>query len=297
MAKENDKSGFDTGRIGTGTAEWAETRLNISKGCPHGCLYCYACHIALRYKSIGCRDEWRNEKLTQNAFRTSFPLKKGVVMFPSSHDITPLNLYRYTEVLRLALEAGNQMLIVSKPHLDSIQKIVGEMVRFRSQILFRFTIGSLDDDLTHFWEPGAPLPGERLAALAHTFNAGYDTSVSIEPMLAGVEGTLQVVEAVYRHVSETIWIGKLRKPRERADMTAPGVARAVELIKGQQSDSEILRLGELLSDNPKIRWKDSISKILTPQNLGIPEGPLGALKIPARMTPSKLFGFGEALKA
>ena len=278
MRNKNEKIGFDADRTGTGTAEWAEANLNICKGCSHGCLYCYACHTMLRYKAIGSREEWRSERLTQNAFRKSYPLKKGVVMFPSSHDITPLNLYRYMEVLRLALEAGNQVLIVSKPHLESIQKIVGEMARFRRQILFRFTIGSLDDSLTRFWEPGAPLPGERLEALAYAFAAGYDTSVSIEPMLAGVEETLQVVNEVDRYVSEKIWIGKLRRLRERVDMSKTEIALEVELIERQQSDAEILRLVEALTANPKIRWKDSISKIVLSQNPGTGKEPLGTSK-------------------
>ena len=275
----HDRKGvFEADRDGTGTAEWAEATLNICKGCSHGCLYCYARHTALRYKSIEFREDWLKETYTQNAFRERYPLKKGVVMFPSSHDITPMILHRYIEILRLALEVGNQVLIVSKPHLSSIAKIVGEMVRYRAQIEFRFTIGSLDEKLTRLWEPGAPLPEERLKALSYAYDAGFHTSVSIEPMLAGVEGTLQVVAEVDQHVSGTIWIGKLRKARERVDISTPGIADAVELIVIQQSDQEIRRLVGRLAGNSKIRWKDSIKKVIDQANTGRGTRLLTALK-------------------
>jgi DNA repair photolyase len=267
---------FGAARTGTGTAEWAEHKLNICRGCSHGCLYCYACWFLLHYKKIASREEWRNERLTANAFRSTFPRKSGVVMYPSSHDITPLTLDRSIAILRLALEAGNQVLVVSKPHLECIKALAGELVRYRRQILFRFTIGSVKEDLTKIWEPGAPTPAERLEALSFAYAAGYDTSVSIEPMLGGVGETIQVVEEVTRHVSETIWIGKMRRIRERVDMSTPEIAQAVELVEQQQSDSEILKLVEHLRSNPKIRWKDSIKKVLAKhgQKTQSPQEPL-----------------------
>lgn len=255
-------SEFDAARTGSGTAEWAENKLNIYMGCSHGCLYCYACWFSLHYKKIASREEWRNERLTANAFRSSYPRKKGVVMFPSSHDITPSTLDRSISMLRMALEAGNQVLIVSKPHIECVRALVGQLARYRTQILFRFTIGALDQELAKLWEPGAPEPAERLAALDYAYAAGYSTSVSIEPMLAGVEETLRVVDAVNRYVSDTIWVGKMREVRRRVDVSNPDIACAVDILLLQQSDGEILKLAACLKDQPKIRWKDSIKKVL-----------------------------------
>ena len=74
-------------------------------------------------------------------------------------------------------------MVVSKPHLPCIETICSQMPAYKQQITFRFTVGLLDDDLRAFWEPGAPSFNERLASLRHAFEAGYQTSVSAEPLL------------------------------------------------------------------------------------------------------------------
>ena len=252
---------FDDERTGTGTAEWAEVNENICQGCSHDCLYCYAAYNANRFHKR-LRAEWAREELTKRAMITSYPARDGVVMFPSSHDITPFNLEAYIRVARLILSKGNQLLIVSKPHYECVKQLLSELCGFRFQILFRFTIGTLDGPTSEFWEPGAPCPLERGSCLDSAYKAGFRTSVSIEPMLEGPEGAFAVVAASEPYVTDTIWIGKMNKIRLRVDMSKPENIAAVEKIKRQQRDTEILYLWRLLNDNPKIRWKDSIKEVL-----------------------------------
>jgi DNA repair photolyase len=87
---------FDESRSGTGTKEWAEVTENIQIGCSNNCLYCYAAHNANRY-GLRKRSEWATESLTKRADIKSYPARDGVVMFPSTHDITPFNLERSEE--------------------------------------------------------------------------------------------------------------------------------------------------------------------------------------------------------
>jgi DNA repair photolyase len=152
MLTNKMKDDFNEKRTGTGTREWAEVNENISRGCSNGCLYCYAAHNASRFK-LRDRADWETEELTKKAFVTSYPLKKGVIMFPTAHDITPSNIDAYLRVIKLMLDKGNQLLIVSKPRLDCIKRLVDELKPYQAQIMFRFTIGSMDDDVTAFWEP------------------------------------------------------------------------------------------------------------------------------------------------
>jgi len=265
----NMKIDFNLHREGSGTHEWAEVNFNIGKGCACDCRYCYARWFAMHYKRISDQVEWTCERFTDNAFKSDFKLLPGVIMFPSTHNLSPFYLQRALPILINMLAAGNKVLIVTKPDIEVIKVLVGNLVKYRNQILFRFTIGSLDETLMRFWEPGAPSPEERLSALDYAYAAGFSTSISIEPMLAGVDETLHVISAVSRHVSETIWIGKMAHIKQRVDMTPDGVADAVKLIESQQSDSEIIRLYCALADNPKIRWKKSIAGVLkrhdTPQ--------------------------------
>jgi DNA repair photolyase len=249
---------FDANRQGSGVQEWAEHSVNIQIGCSNACIYCYAAHNANRFNQRP-RAEWEREEFTKRAAMTSYPARDGVVMFPSSHDITPFNVQEYIRVAKLILGKGNKLLIVSKPRRDCIEKVVAALKEWRGQILFRFTIGTYDPDVSLLWEPGAPLPLERTKALALAMDSGYKTSVSIEPMLEGFDGTIQTFNAVRPFVTDTIWIGKMNKVRTRVDAKHSTWITAIEHL---QRDSEIMRLYQFYQDNPIIRWKDSIKEVV-----------------------------------
>lgn len=251
---------FDAKRIGTGTEEWAEKTVNICKGCRNNCRYCYAANMSNRFKTK-LRAEWEHEVLTKRAEITSYPAREGVIMFPSSHDITTGNLEAYLRVAKLILAKRNQLLIVSKPRLECISALIDELSDWRDQILFRFTIGAINPELTLFWEPGAPTPKERVACLQMAVAAGFSTSVSIEPMLAGYAEAVAVIEAVKPYVTETIWIGKMNQIKTRVSLDAGG-REAIAIIESQQRDSEVLRLWADYQKAPAIRWKDSITKTI-----------------------------------
>lgn len=249
---------FDAAREGSGTKEWAEVTENICRGCSNDCLYCYAAHNANRF-GLRTRDEWDVEVLTKRASMSSYPAKSGVVMFPSSHDITPYNLDACIKVLKLILKKGNRVLIVTKPRFDCVLSLLRELVPWKEQILFRFTIGTTNITTSRFWEPGAPLPVERLDSLRLAWNSGFSTSVSIEPMLEGRFDCASVITAVTPYVTDTIWIGKMNK----ANLRVPkGHEKAVALVLQLQNDSEVIKLYNSHKNNPMIRWKDSIKEVI-----------------------------------
>jgi DNA repair photolyase len=251
---------FDADRPGSGVAEWAEYSVNIQIGCANDCLYCYAAEqAASRYGGWIRREDWSDERLSKRATIKSYPEKKGVVMFPTTHDITPFNVKEYIRVAKLILDKGNQLLIVSKPRLDCIEPVIAELKQWRKQILFRFTIGTISNHVSVFWEPCAPYPLERIMCLALAQDNGYRTSVSIEPMLEGYSGTIAVVEAVREHVTDTIWIGKMNKVRLRV---APEHFEAVGRIETMQGDELIMKLYRHYEQDPVIRWKDSIKEVV-----------------------------------
>jgi len=190
------------------------------------------------------------------------------VMYPSAHDIRPEHLQENMEFLSHILEAGNEVLIVSKPHLICIKEICKKFAAYKDKILFRFTIGSADDGVLKFWEPGAPGFKERIECLKWAHKKDFATSVSCEPMLDN--NIEKVVKKVSPYVTETIWIGKINHligvtGRGRLDFnghTDPGtLAKAYELI-AWQLDENILKLYEKYKLDPKIMWKESIKKVI-----------------------------------
>lgn len=256
---------FSKEREGTGTYEWADINSNIQLGCSNGCLYCYARENALRYKRIATPDEWLIEKINPAALVKKWPASGKVIMFPTTHDITPANIDHCLKALVNMLTPGNKVLIVSKPHLSCVERMCEDLKPWKDQILFRFTIGCLEEILASFWEPGAPSPFERIQALTYAYNQGFQTSVSMEPMLGGWSTAYETYLAVEPFVSETIWIGKMNKIDKRVIVTNPGTKQAVANIKPLQRDFEILHLVKLLEKEPKIRWKDSIKKVIGAQ--------------------------------
>lgn len=270
------KEQFDKNREGTGTREWSESNYNIQFGCKHGCLYCYAKEMALRFKRISSHEEWANERIRGGAVNRKWSKVEGVIMFPTTHDITPDNLPYAITALKNMLAPGNSVLIVSKPHFDCIRTICDELSAFKSQILFRFTIGTLNDDLSKFWEPGAPSPFERICSLEYAFERGFQTSVSMEPMLWGYAEAIRTFHRVKLFVTDTVWIGKMNKIRSCVDMSNLDNKFMVEEIERSQCDEAIKTLVDTLKDEPKVRWKDSIKRVI--QVMEWPEGPRKGMK-------------------
>jgi len=183
-------------------------------------------------------------------------------MMPSTHDITPFNVGHFIRVATLMLQKGNRLLIVSKPRLSCIIDVCKSLAPWKDQILFRFTIGAMDEQLTALWEPGAPSPTERLEAMKYAHDSGYGVSVSIEPMLAGPFETGRVISSVLEFHPETIWIGKLNKVRIRVVNSSPVITAAIFQIENQQTDEEIIRLYRKVGHLGCVRWKDSIEMVL-----------------------------------
>ena len=205
----------------TGTREWADVNVNIITGCEHACRYCYAAEMALkRFHRIAALDEWANPELRPKEVSKRRMKCKGRIMFPTTHDITPQFLDECVTVLRKLLAAKNEVLIVSKPHLECVERLCRELAAYKKKIVYRFTIGAMDDELLRFWEPGAPAFAERLAALKHAHAQGFRTSVSAEPML-DVPHAFELYEALAPFVTDTIWFGKMNDVRRRVEVKTP----------------------------------------------------------------------------
>jgi DNA repair photolyase len=245
----------------SGTKEWSVESVNCVLGCPHRCRYCYAAARAVKFGQCPNREAWGTSyhRLRPEEVRRRRKPVDGRVMFPTTHDITPEFLNPCMEVIENLLRAGDDLLIVSKPHLDCIQAICGRFAMYREAILFRFSIGAVDDAILGYWEPGAPPFAERLRCLQHAHGAGYSTSVSAEPLLdAG--NARPLFDALEPYVTDTIWIGKMNAARRRA---APGTdPAAISRIEAGQTDEAVRRVYEQLKDEPKVRWKESCKAAL-----------------------------------
>lgn len=258
-----------TGKPVFGTKEWASSNINILYGCQNDCTYCYA-------KAMSCRQgrkiaDWKNPILRKHVLEKGIGKRSGTIMFPTTHDIHPDNINEVLDILDKMLKPGNNVLIVSKPHMDCIYAICRKFEQYKNQILFRFTIGSADDNTLKFWEPNAPCFTERLDCLETAF-WNFKTSVSCEPMLDDRIDT--VIDKVESFVTDAIWLGKANFLIERLKINGLWGDREVreraQQLLSWQNDDNIWELYKKYKDHPKIKWKESIKKIV---GLEIPTEP------------------------
>ena len=250
----------------TGTKEWAVTNVNIQLGCENGCRYCYARYNAVKFRKWCTAEQWLDPVIVINRVTRSYLKRDGVVMYPSTHDITERNLTASICVLRKLLKAGNKVLLVSKPRIGCISTICEELEEYRKQLMFRFTIGSRDDYVLKFWEPYAPPFGERKQCLMYAWSRKFHTSVSCEPFLdTDVENIAGLYYELKLYVTENYWIGKLRHFTKRVVLEGASyddVERLVKPLKAAQSDEFILELSRWLHGERLAVWKDSIREVL-----------------------------------
>ena len=245
-----------------GTTEWAASNVNYLKGCSNDCKYCFSKEMAIRFKRKK-PENWKQEDVNWEAYNKNLRYRAGYIMFPSTHDITPEHLDLAIDFLKRLLSVGNKVLIVSKPSYPCIKLICDTFTQYKDQILFRFTIGSANSNTLRFWEPNAPDYKERKQALLYAFEAGYQTSISCEPMLDNRVD--KVIDDLSPNVTYAIWLGKMNFALRRLGTNGQlndETRTAAEQLLEWQSDMAIKRLYDRYKDNPKIKWKESIKKVV-----------------------------------
>jgi len=242
----------------SGTKEWATDSVNVATGCSHGCLYCYARDMAVRY-GRSTHETWTRESLRPVPSR--FRKYGGTVMLPTTHDITSVTCASVVAAALGLLKAGNKILLVSKPHSEIISYVCSALNKWKDQVLFRFSIGAVDDRILGFWEPNAPSFSERLLSLVLAHERGYQTSVSAEPLLDSSR-VCDLVSAVEPYVTDSIWIGKANMLRRRARWAVDPTSPELKRVEGGQTDVAIKAVYQSLRNNPLIRWKESYKAVL-----------------------------------
>ena len=245
----------------SGTREWAVANVNCYDGCQHNCRYCYARNMAMRFGRIADPKDWAECHLRESEVKKRRMYRQGTIMFPTTHDITPETMGPCLEVLHKLLAAGNKVLIVTKPHLSVVEEMCKQFEKYKESILFRFTIGAFDDGILGYWEPGAPHFLERFSALKHAFAAGFQTSVSVEPMLDS-DHVIDLFYMLEQYVTDAIWIGKMNKVRLRVPIDNEEDERQVQRIEAGQTDANILRIYKALKQEARVKWKESVKEVV-----------------------------------
>ena len=285
-----------------GTKEWCKKELNFMIcGCLHACLYCYAKGIACRFKRCNIYT-WNTAIIHWKQIKKSYRkvTKQGNqpydIMIPTAHDIYPnyfgltpdqlenaseeyLQDHRYLDacitLLTKLVRVGNRILITTKPHLAVVEEICRKLDAYKELITFRFTIGSIDSKILKLFEPNAPSFEERLQALQYATNHGFYTTISAEPLLdtdptkliTTLEPHLSPVN--YKRDIGTIWLGLLKTKYISNIERKPEVTTFLKEYKQKMTFDHIYSIYEQYFTNDRIKFKESILKLMIKHNIQI----------------------------
>jgi len=183
--------------------EYAALATNPYRGCGHGCKYC-----SVPITTHQDRAEFNAGAVLRKDYLTR--LRKDVALYQRAGITEQILIafitdpYHPTEhetgttrtVLEILREHDQQFSILSKGGTRALR----DLDLFRpDRDCYGATLTGTDDRLSKKWEPNAPLPGDRIAALKAFHDAGIFTWESLEPVVS-IEATLAVVEATHSFV-------------------------------------------------------------------------------------------------
>lgn len=232
----------------TGADEWCDYKVNLISGCAHNCVYCYAKRMAKR-AGQKTDETWPTMVVREHDVKKGWRKHEGRGMMQTSSDFIPSDpsFESAMDVLEKVLKAGNKILLTTKPHEDAIKRICNEFAGYREQVQFRFTITSMDDKILSKWEPHAPSYLERRRSMEIAWLSGFETSVSIEPVLDyDAVQLLRLVKDLRPLSTGSIWVGAMNYVKNHGCLRAHQIFDAVKDSYGE--------LG--------IRFKDSIRKAM-----------------------------------
>ncbi|MCY2928218.1 MAG: radical SAM protein [Planctomycetota bacterium] len=167
--------------------------INLTAGCPHGCLYCYSQGYSC-YPGRGRVVLYANalEKLKSELARKR--KRPQAVYFSPASDLfqpVPEVLEMAYGILEYLLAQGIGVAFLTKGRIPEGHM---ELLRPKAAIV-RAQVGlvTLDPDVAARFEPGAPRPADRLAQIHSLVAGGIRTQVRLDPILPGVtddRGTL-----------------------------------------------------------------------------------------------------------
>jgi DNA repair photolyase len=196
--------------------------LNPYKGCAHACAYCYAraYHTYLDLPPSTFETQLFVKMNISSLLRRELrrPTWRGdaIAIGTGTDPYQPLEAqYRVTRrCLQEMAEVENPGSITTKGTLvvrDS--DVIAELAR-RTDFSVHISLISLDAELLHRLEPGAPPPKSRLRAIERLSACGIPVSVFLAPVLPGLtddpEQIAAVVRAAAEHGARDAWTGALR---------------------------------------------------------------------------------------
>ncbi len=181
--------------------EYAPLATNPYRGCGHSCAYCYvplATHQdRAEFNAGAVPREGFLARLEKDAMRYQRAGVTAQVMLSFATDPYHPGVRDLTRpTLDMLLMHGLAFCTLTKGGEVALEDI--DLFR-PTRDAFAATLTTLDDRFSRKWEPNAPLPASRIAALRKFRERGIFTWVSLEPTL-DVDASLELIRATHSFV-------------------------------------------------------------------------------------------------
>jgi DNA repair photolyase len=188
-----------------------EHTINVYRGCAHACTYCFA-RPTHEHLGLGAGEDFERRIVVKvNAVERvraelASPRWAGelVAMGTNTDPYQPAEgRYRLTRgVIGELIAARNPFSILTKsPMITRDLDLLREAAEL-GLVRCAFSIGTLDDEVAHATEPGAPPPRQRVEALRRLAEAGVPVGVLVAPVLPGISDSDAQLDEVVRAVVE-----------------------------------------------------------------------------------------------
>lgn len=168
--------------------EYADYAINHVQGCSHGCTYCYAMTMCVRFGKVRNYDDWVKPKLVGNALELlekEIPKLKGKIDSVFLSFLSDPFMHDQPEITELSLK------IIERLNRDNIRCVVltkgdlplalADKQKYGSNNEYGITLISLDEMFREQFEPGTSPYAKRIDGLKRLHDKGLKTWVSMEP--------------------------------------------------------------------------------------------------------------------
>lgn len=176
--------------------------INITRGCMHGCVYCYA----RGFTDAPPKGEVHLYENLPEMLEAELNRKKRIpswVSFSTAsdcfQDIDEVLKTTY-ECMRLLLQRGIGVIFLTKGYIP--QEFIELFKKHRDLTKARIGIVSLGDNYKKLFEPNTASPSERLINIKNLIYAGVEVSVRIDPVIPSVTDRTEHLVPLLRSLKE-----------------------------------------------------------------------------------------------
>lgn len=232
--------------------------------CKHACTYCYVAPMFKRWgrecKAPAIEDLMPTDKKKVNApWKSVIPSQRKMLFFPSTMDIFAENAADYVSTCRRIIDAGHEILFVTKPTIASITAIADGLEaagkKYKDRVAIYITITSSDDAVLGMFEPRASKYAERVACLRLLVERGFDANIMMEPYLSDPVPLIPQLVALLPP-SGTLFVGKCNYSASfRFSEDSAVDSKMRKMLNEVYSDENVLKLYETVMRYPQVFFK------------------------------------------